>query len=324
MGAPTVSVIITTYNQAAYIPATIVSVLDQTYRDFEIIIVDDGSTDSTSHDIVPYRDRLTYIRQANRGVPAARNVGIRHANGRLLAFLDGDDLWEPTKLQKQVEAAEAHPNSGLIVADGVEFAPDAIVRDSLIGPSILSRLKDRDSITLRCYEELILHNLIGTTSQVMIPRKVIDRVGLSDERFPVSSDWDLYLRIAASDDVTFLKHKLVRYRYLATSASGPQHLRQFRWGLDVTRVLRKHVGLATPAAASLVRAELARHTRATAAAAYYYSMETDHWWGRRYLFHLLVANPASLSVSAYLLGVCAPRFVTRRFGHVVRRVLGLE
>jgi glycosyltransferase involved in cell wall biosynthesis len=134
MGAPTVSVIITTYNQAAYIPATIVSVLDQTYRDFEIILVDDGSTDSTSHDIVPYRDRLTYIRQANRGVPAARNVGIRHANGRLLAFLDGDDLWEPTKLQKQVEAAEAHPNSGLIVADGVEFAPDAIVRDSLIGP----------------------------------------------------------------------------------------------------------------------------------------------------------------------------------------------
>src|SRR5215831_12648143 len=100
MGAPTVSVIITTYNQAAYIPATIVSVLDQMYRDFEIILVDDGSTDSTSRDILSYRDRLTYIRQSNQGVPAARNVGIRHANGRLLAFLDGDDLWEPTKLTR--------------------------------------------------------------------------------------------------------------------------------------------------------------------------------------------------------------------------------
>ena len=75
----------------------------------------------------------------------------------------------------------------------------------------------------------------------------------------------------------------------------------------MTRVLRKHVGLATPGAGSLVRAELARQTRATAAAAYYYSMETDRRWGRRYLLHLLVANPTSLSVSAYLLGACAPR-----------------
>jgi glycosyltransferase involved in cell wall biosynthesis len=320
--APTVSVVITTYNQAPYIAATIASVLDQTYRDFEIILVDDGSTDSTATKISPYRDRLAYIRQRNRGVPAARNVGISHASGRMIAFLDGDDLWEAEKLQKQMEAVDAQPRSGLVVTDGVEFAPDCILRTSLMNPSIVPLLAGRDFITLRCYEELIRGNLITSTSQVMVPRTVIDRVGLSDERFPISSDWDLYLRIAAVSDVTFLSQKLVRYRYLATSASGPRHLRQFRWGLDVTGILRKHVRLATRDMRPLVRIELARHTRAIAEEAYYYSLDTDRRWGRRYLFNVLLANPTSLSTSAYLLAMCAPRFLTRRFGRVMRRVLG--
>jgi glycosyltransferase involved in cell wall biosynthesis len=320
--APTVSVVITTYNQAPYIAASIASVLGQTYSDFEIILVDDGSTDTTASEIAPYRHRLLYIRQTNHGVPAARNVGIRHTGGRMLAFLDGDDLWEPDKLQKQMEAARAHPDTGLIVADGIEFGPTAILRNSLLGPSLVPLLKGRDSITLQCYEELIRNNLICTTSQVMVPRAVIDRVGLSDERFEVSSDWDLYLRIAASSDVTFLNKKLVRYRYLPTSASGPQHLRQFRWGLDVIRVLRKHARLASPAMRPFIRAELARQTQATAERAYRYGVETDRPWGRRYLFKLLRANPASLGASAYLLGVYAPRFLTRRVARVLRRVCG--
>jgi glycosyltransferase involved in cell wall biosynthesis len=320
--APTVSVVITSYNQASYIAATIASVLEQTYRDFEIVLVDDGSIDSTPSEIAPYRDRLVYIRQSNRGVPAARNVGIGHAAGQMIAFLDGDDLWEPEKLQRQMEAARAHPDTGLIVADGIEFAPDAILRDSLHGTSVVGLLKDRDSITLRCYEELIRNNLISSTSQVMVPRSVIDRVGVSDGRFPVSSDWDLYLRIAAGHDITFLSQKLVRYRYLPSSASGPRHLREFRWGLDVVRVLRKHARLAPAAMRPLIRAELARQTRTTAERAYYYSAATDRRWGRQYLFKLLRANPSSLGTSAYLLGLCAPRSLTRRLGRGARRVLG--
>ena len=139
--APTVSVVITTYNQAPYIGATIASVLDQTYRDFEIVLVDDGSTDDTPRVITPYRSYLKYIRQSNRGVPAARNIGVRNATGRLVAFLDGDDLWEPEKLEHQVRAADANPRSGLIVTNGVEFAPASIIRESLVGPAILERLE---------------------------------------------------------------------------------------------------------------------------------------------------------------------------------------
>jgi glycosyltransferase involved in cell wall biosynthesis len=320
--APTISVVITTFNQAPYIAAAVDSVLNQTYSDFEIIVVDDGSTDGTETRMSAYRDRLVYIRQRNQGVPVSRNVGIRHATGHVVAFLDGDDFWQPEKLRQQMEAINAHPGSGLVVTDGVEFAPDRIIRTSLMNPLVAALLEDRDSVTLRCYEDLIRQNLITTTSQVMVPMAVLDRVGLSDERLPVSSDWDLYLRIAAGSDVTFLRQKLVRYRYLATSASGPRNLRHFRWGLDTPRILRKHVRLAPPESRALVKAELARRTRAIAEEAYYHSQETDPAWGRRYLFKVLLANPTSLSTSAYLLGLCAPRGLTRRFGRVVRRVLG--
>ena len=318
--SPSVSVVVTTYNQAAYIGAAIASVLNQTYQDFEVVLVDDGSTDDTSGAVSPYRDRLVYIRQRNRGVAAARNVGIRHAIGRMIAFLDGDDLWEPEKLTVQMEAAEAHPGTGMIVADGVEFSRNGILRESLIGPSILPLLRERSSITLRCYEELIRNNLICTTSQVMVPRWIIERVGLSDERFALSSDWDLYLRIAAETDVTFLNRRLVRYRYLSTSASGPYHLRYFRWGLDVTRILRKHLRLAAPGARTLVRSQLGHHTRVTARAAYDQSIDADRDWGRHYLLRLLVANPRCFPVAAYLLGLCVPRSLNRRLAPMVRRV----
>ncbi len=322
--APTVSVVITTYNQAGYIAATVASVLDQTYRDMEIVLVDDGSTDGTEAVLGAYRSRLNYIRQRNRGVAAARNTGIRHARGQMLAFLDGDDLWQPEKIRRQLEVAEAHARSGLIVADGVEFGPDGVIRESLLNPSILPLFEGRDTLTLRCYKDLIRQNLITTTSQVMVPRPVIDRIGLSDERFAVSSDWDLYLRIAAEFEVTFSRADLVRYRYLPTSASGPRALRSFRWGLDEIRILRKHVRLATPDMRLVVKDELARRTRSIAEEAYYYSIGVDRGWARRYLFNVVLGNPTSVSAAAYLVAACTPRALTSRFGRLLRRVAGLD
>jgi glycosyltransferase involved in cell wall biosynthesis len=322
--APTVSVVITTYNQAGYIAATIASVLAQTYRDLELVLVDDGSTDGTEVALRPYRGHLNYIRQANQGVAAARNTGIRNARGRMLAFLDGDDLWEPEKLRRQMEAAEAHASSGLIVADGIEFGPDGVIRESLLNPSIVPLFRDGETLTLRCYQDLIRQNLITTTSQVMVSKSVIDQVGLSDERFAVSSDWDLYLRIAARFEVTFLKARLVRYRYLPTSASGPRALRSFRWGLDEIRVLRKHMRLAAPESRAVVKNELARRTRSIAEEAYYYTMGTDRSWARRYLFNVVRGNPTSLSAAAYLVAACTPRALTSRVGRLLRRVVGLD
>jgi glycosyltransferase involved in cell wall biosynthesis len=320
---PAISVVITTYNQAPYIAASIGSVLDQTYRDFEIIVVDDGSTDHTETEVRPFGASLKYIRQRNRGVAAARNAGIRVASGQMLAFLDGDDLWAPGKLAQQMAAVAACPSSGLIVADGVEFAPEGVIGESLLNPSIVRLFEGQDQVTLRCYCDLLHQNLISTTSQVMVPRAVIERVGVSDERFNVSSDWDLYLRIAAEFEVTFLKAKLVSYRYLSTSASGPRPLRSFRWGLDEIRVLRKHARIASPGMREVVNRELARRTRAIAEEAYYYGIQADRQWARRYLWRVFTRNPTSLAAAAYLVGACTPRALIARFGRLLRRIIGL-
>src|SRR5260370_40335748 len=101
------------------------------------MLVDDGSTDGTEGALAPYRGRLHYVRQRNRGVAAARNTGIRHARGRMLALLDGDDLWQPDKLQRQGEAADSRPGPGLIVTGGEEVGPDGIMRESLLNPSVV-------------------------------------------------------------------------------------------------------------------------------------------------------------------------------------------
>ena len=123
---PFVTVVIATYNQAWCIHDTIESVLAQTYRHFEIVVVDDGSTDETAERVRSFGTIVTYLRHdknhgRHTGGWAARNTGIATAQGDFIAFLDGDDLWEPEKLEAQVQAAGAHPDSGLIAVDGILF-----------------------------------------------------------------------------------------------------------------------------------------------------------------------------------------------------------
>src|SRR5258705_8394034 len=120
--APLVSVVVTTYNHAPYILAALQSVLDQTWRDYELLVVDDGSTDGTLDQISRCRGPISLIAQKGRGVAGSRNTGIRQARGELLAFLDGDDLWEPDKLAHQVAAAQEHPDAGLTAVNGVQFS----------------------------------------------------------------------------------------------------------------------------------------------------------------------------------------------------------
>ena len=148
---PRVSAVITTYNQAAYIGAAVASVLDQTYSEVETVLVDDGSTDGTARELAPFRDRIRYIYQPNQGIAAARNTGVQHTTGSLVAFLDGDDLWSPEKLEIQVEASLRHSDAGLIVADGVYFDGSRILSDSLFKSEISSRFGAHESsIRLDC------------------------------------------------------------------------------------------------------------------------------------------------------------------------------
>jgi glycosyltransferase involved in cell wall biosynthesis len=124
-GRPTVSVTIPTYNCAAYIGPTLDSVLAQTYRDFEIVVVDDGSTDDTRAVLDRYRDAVRVVAQTNGGVGAARNAGVRHAAGAFVAFLDADDLWHPQKLERQMAVFDAVSDVGVCYSNYVPFGDPA-------------------------------------------------------------------------------------------------------------------------------------------------------------------------------------------------------
>src|SRR5262245_17224568 len=170
--APRVSVVVTAYNQQHYVTATIRSVLDQTFRDYEIIVVDDGSTDETFQELRRFGNQLRLERQANQGVAGARNAGVRCAGGDYVAFLDGDDIWLPDKLERQVRAAAANPQSGLVAVDGVQFSGDEVRFESLYPPKFRAQFDGDAPLTVACYQSFLHRNIISTTSQVLIPRKV--------------------------------------------------------------------------------------------------------------------------------------------------------
>lgn len=123
----------TTFNQASVLPEALDTVLRQTYPLHQIVLVDDGSRDRTESVVAPYRDRIRYIRQPDHGVAGARNAGVAVADGDLVAFLDGDDVWAPDKIERQVAAAAAYPEAALIATDGVQFEGERELASHLFG-----------------------------------------------------------------------------------------------------------------------------------------------------------------------------------------------
>lgn len=255
--------VVTFHNQAEFVASALDGVLAQTYHNFEVIVVDDGSTDGTLHACAAYGDRITVIHQENAGPSGARNSGLRQARGSLVTFLDGDDTWAPEKLEVQVELARSHPQSGLVAVDGVAFSAAGITSDTLYAANLVRRLQESNErfFTARCYDMLLdgKFNIISTPSQVMIPAAVFRDVGTWDPRFRVSADYELYLRIAAHWPFTFSKEHLVRYRINPAGLSGPEPARTFSWVEDKPAIFRSIASGDRRRAARLI-SELARET----------------------------------------------------------------
>jgi glycosyltransferase involved in cell wall biosynthesis len=201
-----VSVVIPAYNAAAYLGETLRSVQAQTYRNIEILVVDDGSTDDTA--AIAARFGVRCLTQPNQGQAAARNAGIRAANGRYIALLDADDLWEPEKLQLQVALLE---QTGLAWAycDGYDF-------DSDTGQTSYQFSQVYTLHTGHILRPLLLIDFIVAATP-LIRRDVFDAVGGFDES-PLlrrREDWDMWLRIAAHYPIGLVARPLVRYRVRA-------------------------------------------------------------------------------------------------------------
>ena len=321
---PTVSVVVTTYNHARYIEATLESVFKQTHPPMEIIVVDDGSTDETPSILARFGDKVRYIRQKNQGVASSRNTGISQARGDYVALLDGDDLWECEKLAVQSRAACDFPESGLIVANGVEFDDSRILQPSLLRDVVKElQLQDDHVVTVPYYEQALEGNPIWTASQVMMPRTVLHHIGPSDQKFRWGSDYDLYLRIANQYDITFITTRLVKWRYLHTSASGPGDLRRLRYCHDHILALQKQLRTASEPRRAVIRAILHRQVPLASESAYYYGRHHDRVLSTRTLWHLTTAE-FGLTPLAYLAALWVPSIITSGAGPIIRRILGLS
>lgn len=213
MDAPAVSVVIPAYNAERTIGATLDSVLAQSLRDFEIIVVNDGSRDETGAVLGSYAarhpDRITVIHQQNMGQAAARNNGIAAARGRFIAFNDADDVWAPEKLERQLHFLESNPEIGLCYTEGMTI--DEHGREKVpFGAT--------PEFTGRCFETLITrNNIIG--SSVMVRRAVLDDVGAFNPALRACENWELWTRIARKYPLALIDEKLSFYRQHGSNMS---------------------------------------------------------------------------------------------------------
>lgn len=209
---PTVSVIIPAYNASEYIEAAIESVLAQTYPIYELIIVNDGSTDDLEAVVRNYVPPATYISQTNKGVCAARNSGIDAAKGDLIAFLDSDDTWEPTKLEKQIAIFDDDKELGLVHCGLREF-------DGATGDTIKYHLVGGEGWVAR---DLALYDkpvVPGPGGSIIVKRNVIENVGCFDPSLTNGEDWEFCMRVALKYRFGFVAEPLVNYRSHAGNAS---------------------------------------------------------------------------------------------------------
>lgn len=235
---PHVSVVIPAFNCAPYIATAVESVLGQYHQDLDVIVVDDGSTDGTIQALERYRDRLQLLQQANAGAAAARNHGLSAAKGELVAFLDADDWWDPSRLSAQLAALQAFPDGGLVFSDFAVADVNAtrilergirwkygVVRDASIAvwANIFSssqpvRWRDGEGCERHAtaYQGhvgrwLFRGNMINTCS-VLLRREVIEQVGGFDQTLETEEDYDYWLRVAQRWPLVYVDEPLLTFR----------------------------------------------------------------------------------------------------------------
>jgi glycosyltransferase involved in cell wall biosynthesis len=195
-----VSIIMPTHNRCDLLKNAIDSILNQTYKNYEIIIVDDASTDNTEEYINSLNlDKLVYIKnKESKGASKSRSIGIRNATGQFIAFLDDDDEWLPTKLEEQVKKFSNNDNLGLVYT-GVKL----VFKDQNLSYNTLPNLSGY------VYKEMLMRNHIGVTPAVMLRKEVLEDVGLFDSNYPAREEYDLWIRVSEKWKIDYIKEPLL-------------------------------------------------------------------------------------------------------------------
>jgi len=217
-----VSVIIPVFNHEKYIAECVESVLGQTYRDFEVVVVDDGSTDRTPEILKRYGDRIRYIRQSNRGGAGALNTAIRNSRGEYIAWLSSDDVFLPAKLEEQVAHFEQHPEVDVTYTDFLVIDGEGKVTGEVRSPYYPDKKRFR--------YEMFVGNFVNGSS-VMFRRKCIEETGYFDEEMRYHADGNMWFRMLKRHEFGHIPIPLLKYRWHDTNIS--HHFRGMRKYLDL-------------------------------------------------------------------------------------------
>lgn len=300
--APTVSVVVGAYNAERWIEETIRSVLRQSYRAYELIVVDDGSTDGTADVARRFGEEVRVIRKANGGSASARNAGIRASSGKYVAFLDADDLWCPRKLESQIAALET--------AAAAWGYSDAVFFDSSTGTSLYRASQLHELHAGDVLRALVLGNFILTPT-VIVRRDVFEVVGLFDETHRISEDWDLWLRVAARHAAVCLRRPLVRVR---------QHPQRKTEAMDLGEALRSRLALVSRAVRDHPQQLAPLYGRAVANVCVGIGRKwldrEERGAARAVLGRALRYHPTSVTAWTFWLATFVPRVVLRALGRL--------
>lgn len=280
MQNPKVSVIIPVYNAESFIEEALESALAQTYKNIEIIVVNDGSTDKSYEKIKPYLASIKYISQENKGVSSARNNGIRQSKGELIAFLDSDDIWLPDKLDLQVDYLRNNPDVGLVHTN------ISCINGS--GVNIKLPFDIVTGIEGKCFKDLFKRNGIAN-STVLVRRTCLDKVGLFFDGAPCTEDYEMWMRISIEYPIGFINRTLMFYRVHESGVSQDS----FRQALDVlvalNSIISRYPDVYREVGKAVVNARVAE---------LYFEVGNEHIWklqdlkaARKYFFNVIRRQP---------------------------------
>jgi glycosyltransferase involved in cell wall biosynthesis len=228
---PKVSIIVPTYNRAKYVTEAIDSILSQAFRDYEVIVVDDGSTDNTKEVLMRYGNRIAYIYQTNSGVGTARNVGIQHARGEWLAFLDSDDIWLPEYLSCQMDRAKQDPSICTHMTNSIRVQADGAKIDTFQHAGIDPRKAFGNDLCLVLERPLtfIIQKQLPFLQATMFRREVFIKAGLFNEKVTIAEDVEAIARMCLQGSFSLCSRPLVHIMRRHESISNLSS----RWDSDI-------------------------------------------------------------------------------------------
>lgn len=253
---PVISVVIPVYNCSQYLKETIDSVLSQSYHFVEIITVDDGSTDDSKDILRSYGDKINLVSKTNGGVSSARNEGIKVATGDWIAFVDGDDIWHPKKLELQVSAINQFPDSILIYSEFIFWSANSEGQYSSPKEVFEEVLPINYSQDWMYHKQLLTNWVLTSTSLVL--KSALSKSGLFNEELPVAEDWDLFIRLSHIGPFCKANAKLTLYRQLANSLTGSVKERDF--ASEVIETAIEEYGYKSPNGESLDKKEFRKRS----------------------------------------------------------------